>query len=99
MDIDELKAEQAAWSVLWRWEGSSGHPRRMADTFAQALEKLGFSVDIAETPLREGGLENVAEFEGVIIARTHQSRLRPFGRSGLRRSWACSFSRWWWGYS
>lgn len=85
MEFEELRAEQESWPVRWRWEGTSGHPRRMADSFAQAFEEQGFSVDMAEGPMQPGPLENVAEFEGVLVARARQAR-----SEALRERWAAA---------
>ncbi len=84
-DFEELRAEQEAWPVRWRWEGTSGHPRRMADSFAQAFEEQGFSVDMADGPMQPGPLENVAEFQGVLVARARQPR-----SEALRERWAAA---------
>ena len=74
MDIEELKATMESWPVQWRWEGTSGHPRRMLDIFVQTFEAQGFTVDVADVPLSQGPLGNVAEFEGALIAHARQSK-------------------------
>ena len=83
MEIEELKAAMEGWPVQWRWEGTSGHPRRMTDTFVQTFESLGFTVEVADVPLSQGPLGNVAEFEGALIARANQSR-----RGAAKKKWA-----------
>ena len=82
MEIETLRSEMAEWPVEWRWEGTSGHPRRITDNFVQALEDEGFTVDLADVPVTQGPLGNVGEFEGAIVARWRQSSL-----SALRRKW------------
>ena len=82
MEIDSLRSEMAEWPVEWRWEGTSGHPRRITDNFVQALEDEGFTVDLADVPVTQGPLGNVGEFEGAIVARWRQPSL-----SALRRKW------------
>lgn len=82
MEVDALRAEMDTWPVQWRWEGTSGHPRRMTDNFVQALEDEGFTVDMADVPIAQGPLGNVGEFEGALIARWRQPAL-----SALRRKW------------
>ena len=83
MEIKELKSTMADWPVQWRWEGTSGHPRRMADIFVQTFEEQGFTVEVADTPLSQGPLGNVAEFEGALIARANQSR-----KGAAKKKWA-----------
>ena len=85
MEIEELKATMEGWPVQWRWEGASGHPRRMMDTFVQSFEAQGFTVDAADVPLSQGPLGNVAEFEGALIARAVQSR----GRA-VKKKWVAA---------
>ena len=85
MEIENLRSEMAAWPVQWRWEGVSGHPRRMTDVFVRALEDQGFTVDLADVPLSWGQARNVGEFEGAIIARWRQS-----SGEALRRKWAAA---------
>ena len=82
MEVDELRTEMAEWPVRWRWEGTSGHPRRMADNFVQALEDEGFTVDAADVPIAHGPVGNVGEFEGALVARWRQPSL-----SALKRKW------------
>lgn len=72
----------AQWPVQWRWEGTSGHPRRITDNFVQALEDEGFTVELADVPIAAGPLGNVGEFEGAIIARWKRPSLKA-----LRRKW------------
>ena len=74
MDIEGIKATMEGWPVQWRWEGTSGHPRRMVDNFVQTFETQGFTVDVADVPLSQGPLGNVAEFEGALIAHARQSK-------------------------
>ena len=83
MEIEELKSTMADWPVQWRWEGTSGHPRRMADIFVQTFEEQGFTVEVADAPLSQGPLGNVAEFEGALIARASQSR-----KGAAKKKWA-----------
>ena len=82
MEVDALRAEMAEWPVQWRWEGTSGHPRRMTDNFVQALEDEGFTVDLADIPIAQGPVGNVGEFEGALVARWKQPSL-----SALKRKW------------
>ena len=82
MEIETLRLEMSEWPVEWRWEGTSGHPRRITDNFVQALEDEGFTVDLADVPVTQGPLGNVGEFEGAIVARWKQPSL-----SALRRKW------------
>jgi hypothetical protein len=82
MEIEDLRSEMADWPVQWRWEGTSGHPRRITDNFVQALEDEGFTVELADAPLSPGPLGNVGEFEGAIIARWKRPSLKA-----LRRKW------------
>ncbi len=82
MEIENLRSEMAEWPVEWRWEGTSGHPRRISDNFVQALQDEGFTVDLADVPVTQGPLGNVGEFEGAIVARWRQPSL-----SALRRKW------------
>ena len=86
MDIDELKATMESWPVQWRWEGTSGHPRRMVDIFVQTFEAQGFTVDVADVPLSQGPLGNVAEFEGALIAHANQSK-----GGAAKKKWAAGF--------
>lgn len=72
----------APWPIKWRWEGTSGHPRRMTDNFSQALEDEGFTCELADVPISQGPLGNVGEFEGALIARWRQPRL-----TALKRKW------------
>ena len=73
-DLEELFARQQDWPVHWRWEGSSGHPRRLVDTLANSFREKGYRVVVAESDMRGGPLPNVGEFEGVLIAERQQSR-------------------------
>ncbi len=82
MEIDTLRSEMAEWPVQWRWEGTSGHPRRITDNFMQALEDEGFTVDLADVPITQGPVGNVGEFEGALVARWKQPSL-----SALKRKW------------
>lgn len=82
MEVDSLRTEMAEWPVRWRWEGTSGHPRRMTDNFVQALEDEGFSVDVVDVPIAHGPVGNVGEFEGALVARWRQPSL-----SALKRKW------------
>ena len=82
MEADALKAEMAEGPVHWRWEGTSGHPRRITDTFAQTLQDEGFAVDLADVPVAMGPVGNVGEFQGALVARWRQPAL-----SALRRKW------------
>jgi hypothetical protein len=84
-EFDELQKEQAGWPVRWRWEGASGHPRRMADALARAFEEQGLAVEMAVAPSQPGPLENVAEFEGVLVSRARQPR-----SEALREKWAAA---------
>ena len=85
MEIENLRSEMAKWPVQWRWEGVSGHPRRILDNLVQTLEDHGFTVDVADVPLTQGPVGNVGEFEGALIARLRQSRT-----AALRRKWAAA---------
>lgn len=85
MNIEDIRSEMAAWPVQWRWEGTSGHPRRMTDVFVRTLEDQGFTVELADVPLSWGPVRNVGEFEGALIARWRQS-----SGEALRRKWAAA---------
>lgn len=85
MEIEELKTAMEGWPVQWRWEGTSGHPRRMTDTFVHAFEAQGFTVDVADVPLSQGPLGNIAEFEGALIARATQS-----SGGAAKKKWAAA---------
>ena len=72
----------AEWPVQWRWEGTSGHPRRITDTLVQALEDEGFTVDLADVPVKWGPVGSVGEFDGALVARRRQS-----SAEAVRRKW------------
>lgn len=81
-ELDELREELQGWPLRWRWEGSTGHPRRMVDALTQQLQELGYSVTVAEGEMRSTPLGNVGEFEGALIARAYQSR-----KEALKQKW------------
>ena len=83
MEIDELKSKMETWPVQWRWEGTSGHPRRMADIFVQIFEAHGFRVDIVELQQGNDSLKNVTEFEGALTGQSSQSRT-----GAVKKKWA-----------
>ena len=72
----------AEWPVQWRWEGTSGHPRRITDTLVQTLEEEGFAVGLADVPVKWGPVGSVGEFDGAIVARRRQS-----SAEAVRRKW------------
>lgn len=72
----------AEWPVQWRWEGTSGHPRRITDALVQTLEDEGFAVGLADAPVKWGPVGNVGEFDGALVARRRQS-----STEAVRRKW------------
>ena len=72
----------AEWPVQWRWEGTSGHPRRITDTLVQALQDEGFAADLADVPVKWGPVGSVGEFDGALVARRRQS-----SADAVRRKW------------
>ena len=71
--LENLIREQETWQVFWRWEGTSGHPRRIADKLADILEDQGYAVRVAEGQMRQEPIATVADFEGALIAERRQS--------------------------
>ena len=71
--LESLITRQDTWQVFWRWEGTSGHPRRIADKLADILEDNGYTVGVAEGRLRQEPIASVADFEGALIGERRQS--------------------------
>ena len=65
--FEEIARQLRTWNVRWRWEGNSGHPRRLTDALTQMMDERGYTVDVAEDDIRAEPLANVAEFAGVAI--------------------------------
>ena len=83
MEIEELRSKMETWPVQWRWEGTSGHPRRMVDIFVRTFEAHGFTIEVAELQGGNGPLKNVTEFEGVLTGLSSQSKA-----GAARKKWA-----------
>lgn len=81
-DFETLRDQQRTWAVRWRWEGQSGHPRRLADSVVQMLEERGYQVELSEGEIKGEPLGNVAEFEGAAIGTAWEARSET-----LRRKW------------
>ena len=81
-EIESLRNQQLAWPIHWRWEGTTGHPRQLADMLAEVLEDRGYTVSLAEGDLQGEPLENIAHFEGAAVAK----RKQPTSKA-LREKW------------
>ena len=81
-DLDELVEQQRLWNLRWRWEGESGHPRRLADSIVQVLEEGGYHVQLAEGEIKAEPLAGVAEFQGAAIGTMREPK-----EEALKRKW------------
>jgi len=69
--------------TIWRWTGTTDHPRQLTDTLRLALEQAGFMVDVVVEgePKREV-LGEVADFDGSISGVSNENM-----SSALKRKW------------
>ena len=81
-DLDSLVEQQRLWNIRWRWEGQSGHPRRLADSIVQILEERGYHVKLAEGEIKAEPLAGVAEFQGAVIGTVQEPK-----EEALKRKW------------
>ena len=73
--VDRATRVQQSWPVVSKWEGKTGHPRRMLDTVVAILRHHGFAPLLNPEPVvRPSGVSNTSDFDGAAI----------FGRRGTR---------------
>lgn len=68
---------QELWPVLSRWEGKTGHPRRMIDALVGILERYGFMrVGLPGSSVNPSAVRGATDFDGAAIFWKRGTRLQ-----------------------
>lgn len=75
MTIERYTSLQKYWPVISRWEGKTGHPRRMRDSLIDIVERHGYMrLHTPESSVEPSSVPGASDFDGAGI----------FGRRGTR---------------